>query len=113
MKTNIEKVAKLVGFVDKLIQMIEIENKLDEVKISEMIKKALEISGATYSDEEIEAAKRDITWKYQIFTTPGQSILADYDEEDWYEEAKNNITPIFWTRYKDYLIDKGYVTTNS
>lgn len=108
MKTNIEKVAKLVGFVDKLIQMIEIENKLDEVKISEMIKKALEISGATYSDEEIEAAKRDITWKYQIFTTPGQSILADYDEEDWYEEAKNNITPIFWTRYKDYLIDKKH-----
>ena len=108
MKTNIEKVAKLVGFVDKLIQMIEIENKLDEVKISEMIKKALEISGATYSDEEIEAAKRDITWRYQIFTTPGQSILADYDEEDWYEEAKNNITPIFWTRYKDYLIDKKH-----
>ena len=108
MSLNIEKVAKLVGFVDRLIQIKEAENQLDEKTIDEMIKQALSISGATYSEEELGAAKRDITWKYQIFTTPGQSILADYDEADWYEDAKSDITPVFWTRYKDYLIDKKH-----
>ena len=105
MNVDIEKVAKLVGFVDRLIQIKGVENQLDEEIIDEMIKQALSISGATYNEEELNAAKCDITWKYQIFTIPGQSILADYDEADWYEEAKSDITPIFWTRYKDYLID--------
>lgn len=108
MSVNIEKVAKLVGFVDRLIQIKEIEHQLDEDVITDLVGQALMISGASYLDEEIEAAKRDITWKYQIFTTPGQSILADYDEEDWYDDAKSEITPVFWTRYKDYLIDKKH-----
>ncbi len=106
MSVDIERVAKLVGFVDRLIQIKEIEHKLDESAIAELIEQALMISGAIYSEEDIETAKRDISWKYQIFTTPGQSILADYDEDDWYEDAKSEIAPVFWTRYKDYLIDK-------
>lgn len=108
MSINIEKIARLVGFVDRLIQIREIENHLDETTISSLIDDALTISKATYSSEEIEAAKRDITWKYQIYTTPGQSILANYNEEDWYEDAKSDISPVFWTRYKDYLIDKKH-----
>lgn len=108
MSVDIERVAKLVGFVDRLIQIREIDNQLDEDAVSSLIEEALLISRATYSEEELEAAKRDITWKYQIFSTPGQSILADYDEEDWYEDAKSEITPVFWTRYKDYLIDKKH-----
>ena len=105
MSVNLEKVAKLVGFVDRFIQLTDAENQLDEATIDKMIQQALELSQARFSDEEIEAARRDITWKYQIFTTPGQSILADYDEDDWYEDARNDILPFFWTRYKDYLID--------
>lgn len=108
MSVDIERVAKLVGFVDRLIQIREIDNQLDEETVSSLIEEALLISRAVYSGEELEAAKRDITWKYQIFSTPGQSILADYDEENWYEDAKNEITPVFWTRYKDYLIDKKH-----
>lgn len=112
MSVDIEKVSKLVGLVDKLIQIKGIENSLDEATVMDLIKSGLDISGATYSDEEIEAVKRDITWKYQIFTTPGQSILADYAQEDWYDDAKANITPVFWTRYKDYLIDKKHFSPN-
>ena len=108
MDVDIEKVAKLVGFVDRLIQLKGIENQLDENIIAELIEQALDISDAVYSSDEVEAAKRDITWKYQIFVTPGQSILADYGEEDWYDDAKSEITPVFWTRYKDYLIDKKH-----
>lgn len=51
MSLDIEKVAKLVGFVDRLIQIKEAENQLDEKTIDEMIKQALSISGATYSEE--------------------------------------------------------------
>lgn len=112
MSVDIEKVSKLTGFVDKLIQLKGVENQLDEKLVSELISQALLVSGATYSDEELEAAKRDITWKYQIYTTPGQSILADYEQEDWYEDAKPEIVPVFWTRYKDYLIDKKHFSPN-
>lgn len=108
MSVDIERVAKLVGFIDRLIQMREVENQLDENLVSSLINDALSITGAKYHDEEIEAVKRDITWKYQIYSTPGQSILADYNDENWYDDAKNEITPIFWTRYKDYLIDKKH-----
>ena len=108
MSVDIERVAILVGFIDRLIQMRKIENQLDENMVSSLIDESLSIAGAQYPDEEIEAVKRDITWKYQIYSTPGQSILADYNDENWYDDAKNEITPVFWTRYKDYLIDKKH-----
>ena len=71
MSVDIEKVSKLVGLVDKLIQIKGIENSLDESAVMNLIRSGLDFSGASYSDEEIEAVKRDITWKYQIFTMPG------------------------------------------
>lgn len=108
MSVDIEKVSKLTGFVNRLIQLKGVENNLNDDIISKLITQSLMISGAVYSDEEIEAAKRDITWKHQIYTIPGHSILADYDQDDWYEDAKSNIVPTFWTRYKDYLIDKKH-----
>jgi hypothetical protein len=112
MSTDIEKVSKLTGFVDKFIQMTGVENNLNEDLVNEYINKALTITGASYSAEEIEAAKRDITWKYQIYTTPGQSILSDYAQENWYDDAKAEINPVFWTRYKDYLIDTKHFSPN-
>lgn len=112
MSVDIEKVAKLTGFVGRLIQLKDIENSLNDDVISELVDQALVISGASYSAEEIEAAKRDITWKYQIFATPGQSILEDYDQENWYDDAKSEISPVFWTRYKNYLIDEKHFSPN-
>ena len=112
MSVDVEKVAKLTGFVDRLIQLKEIENNLNDEVVSDLISQALMISGATYDAEEIEAAKRDITWKYQIFANPGQSILEDYDQENWYDDAKSEITPVFWTRYKNYLIDEKHFSPN-
>lgn len=112
MSVDIEKVAKLTGFVDRLIQLKNIEYELNEDVVSELIDQALMISGVSYSQEEIEAAKRDITWKYQIFANPGQSILEDYDQDNWYDDAKSEITPVFWTRYKNYLIDEKHFSPN-
>lgn len=108
MAVDIEKVSMLTGFVERFIQLKGVEHELNEDVISDLISQALMITGATYSDEELDAAKRDITWKYQIYTSPGQSILADYNMDDWYEDAKADIVPTFWTRYKNYLIDKKH-----
>ena len=49
------------------------------------------------SEEEIAAVKRDITYKYQVKVSPGQSILADYEQEDWYEDARSaeDFEPVF------------------
>lgn len=112
MSVDIERVAKLTRFIDGLIQLRTIESKLDDEVVSELIEQALNISGASYTPEELEAAKRDIYWKYQIFANPGQSILEDYDQDNWYNEAKSEIVPVFWTRYKNYLIDEKHFSPN-
>ena len=112
MSLDIEKISKLTGFVDKLIQIKEMECLLNEEVVVELIDQAIAISGVTYSQEEKEAAKRDITWKYQIFAEPGQSILEDYDQDNWYDDRKAEIEPKFWTRYKNYLIDVKHFSPN-
>lgn len=112
MSIDLEKVSKLTGFVDKLIQIKDMETVLDESVIGDMIEQAIMISGASYTDEEKEAAKRDITWKYQIFANPGQSILEDYEQDNWYDDRKAEIEPKFWTRYKNYLIDTKHFSPN-
>lgn len=112
MSIDIEKISKLTGFVDKLIQIKEIEYSLNEEIVEDLINQAISISGAVYSQEEKEAAKRDITWKYQIFAAPGQSILEDYDQDNWYDDRKAEIEPKFWTRYKNYLIDTKHFSPN-
>lgn len=112
MGKDVEKIAKLTGFVDRLIQLKNIDNELDDEIVYDLIKQALTISGAEYTEAEIEAAKHDITWRYQIKANPGQSILDDYDQENWYDNAKSEIVPLFWTRYKDYLIDIKHFSPN-
>ena len=112
MGIDIEKISKLTGFVDKLIQIKEIEYSLNEEIVEDLINQAISISGAVYSQEEKEAAKRDITWKYQIYAAPGQSILEDYDQDNWYDDRKAEIEPKFWTRYKNYLIDTKHFSPN-
>ena len=105
MSVDLEKVSKMTSFVEAFIGMKGIENSLNDEIISEMINQAIVISGASFSSEEIEAAKRDISWKYQIFADPGYSLLADYEQEKWYDESKDEFEHYFWTRYKKYLID--------
>lgn len=110
---DLERISKLTGFVDKLIQLKDLKESLDESGIAELLQQAINISGATYSEEELDAAKRDLTWRYQIKATPGESILADYEEENfWYSDRKADIIPKFWTRYKDYLIDEKHFSPN-
>lgn len=105
MGVNLEKVSQLVRSVDVLVELNGCANDLSEELVEEYITRALDFSGTTLIDEEREAVRRDITWKYKIYTLPGQSIVDDYEQEKWYDNAKASIKPVFWTRYKNYLID--------
>ena len=110
---DLDKVSKLTGFVDKLIQLKGIEDTLDEEKIAGLIQDAINFTQATYSKEEIDAVRRDLTWRYEIQTSPGASILSDYEEDNfWYDDVKSGIEPKFWTRYKNYLIDEKHFSPN-
>ncbi len=111
MKIDLDRVELLTSFVDRLIQIKEMTD-LSEENIKDLINQAITFSGAKYSEEEIEAARKDITSRYQIRTTPGESILLDYDMENWYDDYKQDITPFFWSRYKNYLIDKMHFSPN-
>ena len=112
MSVDLKKVSQLTRSIDVLIELDGSSTDLTEESIVDYIQRAIAFTNATLSDEEYEAVKRDVSWKYQIFSLPGQSIVEDYDEEKWYDEIKDDINPVFWTRYKNYLIDEKHFSPN-
>lgn len=112
MNIDLSKVSALTRSIDVLIEVDGTSSELTEDSVVEYIERAKAFTKASLSEQEYEAVKRDVLWKYQIYSTPGQSIVDDYEEEKWYDEKKNQITPTFWTRYKDYLIDKKHFSPN-
>lgn len=109
---DIGKIANIARMADAFISLDKAENNLDENAVDEYIQKAINVSGVECSSEELAALKRNMQYKYQIFTTPGQSILADYDQDNWYTDRKAEIDSKFWTRYKNYLIDEKHFSPN-
>lgn len=107
-----EKLSNLMRAVDILIATDKAENNPNEESVERYIKKVLIFLGTSCNDEENAALKRGIQYKYQIYTTPGQSILANYDQENWYNDRKADMEPRFWTRYKNYLIDEKHFSPN-
>lgn len=109
---DIGKIADVARMADIFISLDKAENNLDENAVDKYIQKAINVSEVKCSAEELAALKRNIQYKYQIFTTPGQSILADYDQNNWYTDRKAEINSEFWTRYKNYLIDEKHFSPN-
>ena len=107
-----DKIDNLTRMVDSLIQLNNSDKNLDDETVDRYIKTVVAMSGAECSNEELAALKRNIQYKYQIYTVPGQSILADYEQENWYSDRKSEITPRFWNRYKNYLIDQKHFSPN-
>ena len=107
-----EKISNLIRIIDVLISTQQSENNLDERAVELYVQQAASILSLHFSEEELAAVRRDVYWKYQIRTTPGQSILGDYEQVNWYEDRKAEIDPKFWTRYKNYLIDEKHFSPN-
>lgn len=112
MSIDLEKASKLTSFVEALILVRGLENSLNDDVICNLINEAIEMVKVDFAEEEIGQAKRDISWKYQIFADPGYSLLADYEQEKWYDESKDEFEHHFWTRYKKYLIDDKHFAPN-
>lgn len=112
MNIDLKKISQLTRSIDVLIDVDGTSSELTEDSIKDYINRAVAFTNASLTAEEYEAVKRDVTWKYQIFSLPGQSIVEDYNEEKWYDEIKEDINPVFWTRYKDYLIDEKHFSPN-
>ena len=105
MSINREKINNLVRAIDILIGIDHFESLLDENSMEIYIQRAIEFVKQPVDEEELAEIRREVSWKYQIKTTPGQSILADYEQDNWYDDRKAEIDSKFWTRYKNYLID--------
>ena len=112
MSVNIDKIGNYVRAVAVSVDIKELHSSITEDNIDEIILDALKSFNITLSDEEFQAVKRDVSWKYKVYSTPGESLIADYEQDNWYDEAKDNINPVFWTRYKNYLIDEKKFSPN-
>lgn len=106
-----DKIANITRAIDVFISSKGVTD-LDEAGVDQYIANAQLFLGVTCDDEEMAAIRRSVQYKYQIHTTPGQSILADYDQDNWYDDRKSEIDAKFWTRYKNYLIDKKHFSPN-
>lgn len=107
-KADMLRVAELTRFVSNFIDVSGKTDCLDEETIRECINQSMIFLGKSYTDEEKAATLRDITYKYQVYTPPGQSIVADYEQGKWYDDRKSEIEPFFWSRYRNYLIDEKH-----
>jgi hypothetical protein len=109
---NQDKIANLMRAIVLLINADNSAHDLDEPSVSKYIDKAKEFLRLECDNEEEAALRREIQYKYQIYTKPGQFILADYEQNNWYTDRKATINPKFWTRYKNYLIDEKHFSPN-
>ena len=107
-----ERVNNIVGLVRHLIEARDVANTLTEEKIDELIVEAVGFVGVTCANEDIEACRRDLKYRYMIQSRPGSKILNDYDQKEWYSDIKDDLDQKFWLRYKDYLIDEKHFSPN-
>ncbi len=112
MAVDYEKTRIITRLADSLKDAQGLGNNIEPEKLEELIKMSVTLSKAELSDEEYAEIKRELTYKYQIYTTPGESILSDYEHDEWYTKKKKDIVPRFWNRYKDYLIDEKQFNPN-
>ena len=106
---NHDKVNSIVNMVRNLITAREMTEVLTDEIINSLIDEVLNLGGIPCSDEDLEACRRDLKYRYAIESTPGSIILNDYDQGEWYTDRKDEIDQKFWLRYKDYLLDeKGF-----
>lgn len=109
---NQERVNSIVVIVRNLIEVRGISDNLTEEIIDELIKEAIGFVGINCIDEELEACRRDLKYRYMIKSIPGSKILNDYNQDEWYSDIKDDIQQKFWLRYKDYLIDEKHFSPN-
>lgn len=106
MSADAARVQLLVRTADLYLEADPTLTLTDE-ELDDILNRVAFFLNIEFSSEEIIAAKRDLTYRHQIYCSPGQSILDDYDSRKWYTEKKEagEITEKFWERYKSYLID--------
>ena len=109
---NQNRINNIVGFVRYLIDLRGLSDSLTDEKVNELIAEAIGFIGVSCPDEEREACRRDLTYRYMIQSVPGSKILNDYDQDEWYSEIKDKLEQRFWSRYKDYLIDEKHFSPN-
>ncbi len=113
MISDYSRISILTSAVNKLIELGHKEDSLDEDSIYDIIDKALFIvgSGLEFTDEEKSEVVKNITYQYQIKTSPGYSILSDYEQSNWYSDRKSRGElgeEKFWLRYRNYLVDEKH-----
>lgn len=110
-----DKIREYLRFIDVFKNMNNITD-ITEESLSSLVNETFvtfeQMCKATISEEEKEYVIKELSYKYQIKTTAGEVILADYDQPKWYTEIKDDINPKFWGRYKDYLIDEKHFNPN-
>ena len=109
---NQNRINNIVGFVRYLIDLRGLSDSLTDEKVNELIAEAIGFIGVSCPDEEREACRRDLAYRYMIQSVPGSKILNDYDQDEWYSEIKDKLEQKFWLRYKDYLIDEKHFSPN-
>ena len=104
---NQEKVLDFTRLVSSYIDVMNYQLSDDNL---ESLMRGLVPKGLVLSEKEFQKAVKTIASNYQIKTNPGEVILNNYDQEDWY--VPEQLDGYFWGRYRNYLIDKKDFSPN-
>lgn len=115
MAVDAEKIRIFLRAADVIreLNIAQFSDFTDE-KIDQLIQTARMMpgNGGALSEEELAEIRKEMVTRYRVYAEPGQAIVSDYDQGEWYTDIRKNITPRFWSRYKNYLIDVKHFSPN-
>ena len=115
MAIDAEKVRIFLRAADVIRDMYKEQySDFTDEKIDQLIQTARMFPGGTISltNEELKLIRKEMVTRYRVYAEPGQAIVSDYDQGEWYTDIRKDINPRFWSRYKNYLIDEKHFSPN-
>jgi len=115
MQINNSEIMKCVEAIEYMYNLARSSEDVDEQKLQTIISMAIEMSNYKFNDFESKKVKSEAEYLCQTKHTNGTSITNDYNHYDWYSERlkkDGEIDPLFWKRYRKYLIDDQHLGLN-
>lgn len=112
MSIDYKKTSNIIRAANVFIDMNINKDKITSGDIAAAMQAALVLFPVPPTEEETEFVRKELETQYAVYHNPGQSLLADYEDYPWYDDKKAEISPDFWSRYSNYLIDESGFSPN-
>lgn len=111
-KLDFNKINNIKQMALAIYQVQKSSIDFDEKEIENLIKKCLEITQLSLTNDEFDRTKKDLMMQCQVkHSYEGAMILDNYTHSNWYDEVDLG-EEFYWNRYKNYLLNTKHFGLN-